>query len=288
MSKKPGSIWLLAIVLLAAAPFVLTACGEEEEVPRTSITTTVARRSLQPEEHDGQRSFYTRVDTQGGESGESQRTVAVQLLTSTQYYLADKETEVSKQLAELVNSGTLNIFGVRTSYRSGYLVGAEVQYIAGERGLGNAVRVKPLLLGKFYWVEKDPEVHQQLLDSQSLHPFKIQTVTENGYLLAAEAWSYDAQALAQLSEAAKAQPEVAIKIVTSKQHYYVDKQPEVAAELTRLLDSGELDVVAVRTTYASGELVSAESNICRPARARQHCSSQALAVWQVLLERQGS
>lgn len=111
------------------------------------------------------------------------------LVTSDQYYLVEKQQEVASQLDELINAGSYDITEVQTYYSDGYLTAARVTYVPEVEGDGNKLRVKFIQSDKYYVNEKDQDVKKGLEEAlASTDVLKVNTIFQNGYLLAAEVW----------------------------------------------------------------------------------------------------
>lgn len=164
---------------LKVIPFItggalLAACGKSEQ----SIITDAG------ESKPGQ-DFGVTIETAPGRTG-------VELFTSEKHFLNEKQEEIAGDIGVFINSGEHNVTEVQTSYTEGYLTAGRASYSPDTQGRGNNLRVTFIQSSQHFLYEKDGDVKKVLTatleDAQNVH--KVNTIFQEGYLVAAEVWYY--------------------------------------------------------------------------------------------------
>lgn len=167
--------FLRMVPFIATSAAFLTACNNYQE--QTATTKVSDKQSAQD--------YGVTIETTPGK-------VNIELFTSKEYYFNEKQAEVTNTINDFVNSGSHNISEIQTSYSDGYLTAGRANYSPDSQGKGNSIRVRFIQSSQYYWGEKNGEVKKELEDllKNTQNVYKVNTVFQQGYLLAAEIWYY--------------------------------------------------------------------------------------------------
>lgn len=117
-------------------------------------------------------------------------------ITSNKRHFNEKQDDVRQGVVMVVNGGHYNVITVKTAYSSGYLTAADIVYTASGRGAGNDVRVRFIQSSECCLERKAADINPRLtemVNSGTHDIMKINTVYEQGYLIAAEVYYREKQ-----------------------------------------------------------------------------------------------